>query len=167
MKQTSRLDLLCFFLQNRLFAIPVRHVHKVIRAVEVTPVPKAGDAFYGVIDFHGEVLPVINMRHSFSMPPKPIGISDRFLIIRTDKRSFSLVTDEIEEIRTINEADIQQLDHTSLKKEATQAAGLRQCTFYSSDNAIIILYEIDKLLGSELILQIDALNDTLKETQPI
>lgn len=167
MKQTSRLELLCFILHSRLFAMPVRHVQKAIRAVEVTPVPDAGEAFYGVIDFHGEVLPVINLRHRFSMPPKPIGISDCFLIIRTGKQSFSIVADEIEEIRTITEADIQELDHPPLNKKETQAAGLRQCTFYSSNNAIIILYEIEKLLSSELILQIDALNETLKKAEPI
>ncbi len=158
-----KLQLLSFYLHHHLFAIPVTHVSKVIRAVAVTPIPDISEACYGVLDFHGEVLPVVNLRHRFSMPAKPIGVNDRFLIIQTEKRSFAIVADEIEEIRMIEESDLQELNLTDISEKKAKSTGLKQYTFYRNEGAIIIICDIEELLNSELIIQIDKLKESMKE----
>ena len=53
-------QLVVFRLDERRYALPLAVVERVVRAVDVTPLPKAPPMVLGVIDVHGRVLPVLN-----------------------------------------------------------------------------------------------------------
>ena len=78
------------------FGLPVETVLRIIRAVEVTPVPGLPDCTLGVINVQGEIMPVISMRKKFRLPDKPVRLSDRFIIALAGGRSVALVADEVE-----------------------------------------------------------------------
>jgi len=80
------------------FGLLLESVLRVVRAVEVTPVPGIPDCALGVINVQGQVMPVISMRKKFRLPDKPIQLSDRFIIARAGKRSIILVADEVEKL---------------------------------------------------------------------
>jgi len=80
------------------FGLPVESVLRIIRAVEVTPVPGFPDYALGVINVQGQVMPVISMRKKFNLSDKSVQLSDRFIIARAGKRSVVLVADEVENL---------------------------------------------------------------------
>lgn len=80
------------------FGLPAETVLRVIRAVEVTPVPGFPSCALGVINVQGQVMPVISMRKIFGLPDKPVRLSDRFVIALAGKRSVVLVTDDVENL---------------------------------------------------------------------
>lgn len=50
----------------------------------------------GILDLHGEIVPVINLRRRFRLPERPIALSDQFVIARTGRLTLALVVDGAE-----------------------------------------------------------------------
>jgi purine-binding chemotaxis protein CheW len=63
--------------------------------VEITPLPKAPQVVSGVINFHGQIIPVIDIRKLFRLPQRDIHLEDQFIIARTSQRLVVLVVDSV------------------------------------------------------------------------
>jgi purine-binding chemotaxis protein CheW len=98
--------LVVFRLDGRRYALPLAAAERVIRAVEVTPLPKAPAIVLGGIDVHGRVLPVLNVRRRFLMPDREIGPADWFLLAHTARHTVVLVVDEAEGVVEWAQTDI-------------------------------------------------------------
>lgn len=151
--------LLCFYLDQKRFALALGVVEKVIRAVTITPISDAGPIFYGVIDLYGELVPVINLRKRFGLASKPISIDDRFIIAYSGNRKIVLVVDAIDEVRKTTDSTLSQIELSFTKSQVKSLsnAGIEVVKFLHDENGIIHICEIEKLLGSDVELQIDQL----------
>lgn len=72
-------------------ALPLISVVRVLRAVEVLPLPQAPEIVCGVINVHGELIPVIDFRKCLGFPGKAVIPNDQLLIVRSSKRLLALV----------------------------------------------------------------------------
>lgn len=90
--------LVMFALDDRRFALPLETVDRVIRAVEVTPLPEAPDALLGVINVEGRIIPVVNLRRRCRVTERQIGPGDQFIIAHTSRRSVALPVDSADVI---------------------------------------------------------------------
>ncbi|HVT04541.1 MAG TPA: chemotaxis protein CheW [Thermoanaerobaculia bacterium] len=111
MKPDSRplspfVPLVIFRLDGERYALPLAGVERIVRAVEVTPLPSAPAIVLGAINVGGSVLPVLDIRRRFLLPEREIGPDDQFLIARTSSRVVVLVIDEAQEIIEPRQADI-------------------------------------------------------------
>jgi purine-binding chemotaxis protein CheW len=70
-------DLILFSLDERRFALPLRSVERVVRAVDITPLPDAPQMVLGVIDVQGEIVSVINLRRRCRMPERELQLTDQ------------------------------------------------------------------------------------------
>lgn len=89
-------QLLIFTLDDQRYALRLDHVKRVVRAAALTQLPKAPDVVMGILDLHGEIVPVINLRRRFRLPERPIALSDQFVIARTGRLTLALVVDGAE-----------------------------------------------------------------------
>lgn len=87
-------QLVVFRLDEQLYALPLAVVERVVRAVEITPLPKAPSIVLGVIDVEGQVLPVLNIRRRFQLSEREIGPDDQFLIAHTARHKVVLAINE-------------------------------------------------------------------------
>jgi len=94
MKETARLWV-CFSVAERRFAAPLQRVERVIRAVEVTPVPQAPETLCGVINVQGHLLPVVNLRRVLNLPAREILPEDHFIIARAAHRRVAFWVDGV------------------------------------------------------------------------
>jgi purine-binding chemotaxis protein CheW len=100
-----------FTLDDQSFAIDLSNVDRVIRAIEVTPLPVAPEIVLGVINIHGDVIPVVNIRKRLNFRQKDMEVGDQLIIGHTDKRSLALWVDEVQDIVDIaNKKVIKQGD---------------------------------------------------------
>ncbi len=88
-------QLVVFFLDDYRYAVRLTAVERAVRAVEITPLPKAPDIVSGVINLGGAIVPVLNIRRRFSLPEREVKAGDQFLIAHTAKRTVVLVVDEV------------------------------------------------------------------------
>jgi len=87
-------QLVVFRVAEQRFALPLNVVERIVRAAEVTPLPKAPAIVMGVLDVAGQVLPVLNLRQRLGLPSSEIVPAHQFLIARTSKRGVVLVIEE-------------------------------------------------------------------------
>lgn len=91
---TGPTDLFVFHLAGQRYALPLAAAQRVVRAVEVTPLPGAPASVLGVIDVQGHVIPVFNLRQRFGSTERELSPDDQFLIARTACRTVALVIDD-------------------------------------------------------------------------
>ncbi|MFA6108985.1 MAG: chemotaxis protein CheW [Candidatus Latescibacterota bacterium] len=94
MNQVSQL--LVFLLDHQRYALHLAAVERVVRAAEVTPLPRAPKIVHGVIDLHGRIIPVIDLRRRFGLPAREVDFADRFVIARTPRRRVALAVDAVD-----------------------------------------------------------------------
>lgn len=103
-------ELVVFTLDEQSFALELATVHRVLRAIEVTPLPHAPAVILGVINVQGELSAVVNLRHRFRLPEREISPSDQFVLVNMTtqeaKRRVALVVDAVIGIVTIEKENI-------------------------------------------------------------
>ena len=129
-----------FNIEEIQYALYLYSVIKVIRSVNITPLPKAPDVVMGIINFHGEIIPVIDIRKLFNLPLKEIGLEDRFIIVKTSYRTIALFVDTVEEVLEVKEDNIKDIEE--LLPSADYLSGVAKIR-----NNIILISDIEKLLS--------------------
>lgn len=84
-----------FAMDGQRLALPVSEVERVVRAVEITPLPSAPEVVMGVINHQGRILPVFDLRRRLRMLEREIDPDDHILIARTQRCSVALVVDSV------------------------------------------------------------------------
>lgn len=149
--------LVVFRLDHQRFALPLGAVERVVRAAEVTPLPKAPGIVLGAIDIHGQVLPVLNVRRRFLLPERATGPADWFLLAHTGRRTVALVVDESEGVVERPEADI--VRSTAIVPGLTQFPGVVRL-----DDGLVLIYDLDTFLSLD---EARALDDAMEESPAV
>ena len=71
---------LSFRLQDETFAVDVRQVKEIIDRIAITRVPQMPRFVLGVINLRGAVVPVIDLRSKFGLPPRE-GSRDTCIVV--------------------------------------------------------------------------------------
>lgn len=87
-------QLVVFRLDEQRYALPLGTVRRIVRAVEVTPLPGAPAVVLGVINVADCVVPVLSLRRRFLLPGRQIGRADQFVLAQMAQRVVALVIDE-------------------------------------------------------------------------
>ena len=112
LQDVDKQKIVLFCLEEPRYALYLSTVERVVRAVEITPLPKAPEIVLGVINFHGEIIPVIDIRRLFRLPPREINIEDRFIIARTSKRFVVIVVDSVDGVYDLEQYQITDAEET-------------------------------------------------------
>ena len=84
-----------FSLNDRMLAFPLAVVVRALFSVEVTTLPSAPGIVAGVINYHGTIIPVVDLRVRFNVTREEILPSDRFILIRTPKRMLAVIASKV------------------------------------------------------------------------
>ena len=69
--------------------------------IEITPLPSAPEIVIGVVNVHGSVIPVMNVRKRFRLPEREPDLGDQLLIAHTSSRHVALVVDAIDDVLAV------------------------------------------------------------------
>jgi purine-binding chemotaxis protein CheW len=81
-----QLEVLIFALSGRHFGVPISAVQEVLRAVAITPLPRAPAIVEGVINLRGAIVPVLDVRARFALPRRALGVGDHFIVLAAARR---------------------------------------------------------------------------------
>jgi len=82
-----------FQVDEQKYALRIWEVERIVRAVEVRPLPQSPAHVRGIVNVHGRVLPVVDLRVRFGRPSRDIRLEDHFIIARTPTLSIVLPVD--------------------------------------------------------------------------
>ena len=147
-------QLVVFRLDERRYALPLAVVERVVRAVDVTPLPKAAPIVLGAIDVHGRVLPVLNVRRRFLMPEREIAPADWFLLAHTARHTVVLVVDASEGVVELTQAEI--VLSTGIVPGLDHFPGVLRL-----DDGLVLIHDLDRFLSLD---EARALDEAMDET---
>jgi purine-binding chemotaxis protein CheW len=91
--------ILVFTLDELACALNVSSVVRVIRAMEISKLPKAPEIIKGTINFHGQIIPVVDIRKRFGHLRRETAAKDRIIIADTGKRKIAFFADSVSNIK--------------------------------------------------------------------
>jgi purine-binding chemotaxis protein CheW len=98
---------------NERYGIDLADVAEVLSPVRVTPVPGAAAVFAGVINVHGEIRPVIDLRRLLGIAPVGNGDPVRVVLLRKNGREMGLQTDSVEQISLIGTGNLESAGNSN------------------------------------------------------
>jgi purine-binding chemotaxis protein CheW len=140
---------LVFTLDNQSYALSLDAIETVVRAVQLTLVPKAPEILSGLVNIRGRIVPVLDIRKRFHLPPRPVEIDDRMIVSKAFSRSIAFMVDRVEGV-----VDFHPDEMLEAWKILPDMDGRVEGVGISRDNTILI-YDIDALFS---IRDIDELN---------
>jgi purine-binding chemotaxis protein CheW len=93
--------LLVFRVRDYRFAVHVQTVEKVVSSLEISALPGAPDAVAGVFNFHGTVIPVLDLNLRIDGQAAKPSLDAQLLIVRTPARQLAILADEVLDIVAI------------------------------------------------------------------
>jgi purine-binding chemotaxis protein CheW len=99
------LPVIALGIANERYAVDLPDVAEVLPPIRITPVPGAAAVFAGVINVHGEIRPVIDLRCLLGIEAIGNGIPARVILLRRDGREMGLQVDSVEQIEWIGAGD--------------------------------------------------------------
>jgi purine-binding chemotaxis protein CheW len=87
------IHLLVMSLDAQQFALPLSSVERVLRAVELTPLPESPPHVLGVLNVQGRVMAAISLRRRCRLPERDLEPSDQFVIVHTPRGPTALIVD--------------------------------------------------------------------------
>jgi purine-binding chemotaxis protein CheW len=146
MKET--VQLVGFTLGEQRYGLRLSAVERVVRAVEVTPLPAAPEVVLGVINLAGRVVPVMSARQRFGLPEKEIDLSDQFIIARAAIRTVALLVDSVSALVEVSAEDVVQA--ARILPHMDHVEGVAKL-----EDGMILIHDIDKFLSLEEARMLD------------
>ncbi len=129
---------------NEYYVVDIMKIKEIIKPLKLTLIPKAPKFIEGVINLRGIVIPIIDMRKRFELPPRENDKKTRIVVILIEKKIVGLIVDEVKEVIKINVRNI--------KPPPKMLAGVNTdfifgvCKYH--DDLLMIL-RLDRLLSPE------------------
>lgn len=125
-------SLVVFALGEVRFALSTSVIERVVRAVEVSPIPDAPPGVTGVINLHGRVLPVLEIRPRFGLEPREIQVSDHLVIVHAGEGTVALAVDAPVDVVSAEEANV------LLPKATLGSFGLSEAMMVHGENVVSV-----------------------------
>ena len=143
-------QLVVFTLDERLYALPLARVRRVVCAVEVTPLPKAPAIVLGVINLQGNIFPVMSMRTRFGLPEPEPSLSDQIIVADTATRTVGLLVNSVTGVVERTPEEVTETE--KIVPGAQYVEGITQ-----TEDGILFIHNVDRFLSVKEDQQLDGL----------
>lgn len=103
----SELRIVSFKLDRMELGVDIRQVQRIVRMVEITPVPKSPDFLEGVVDVMGRVVPVLSLRKLFRLKGKDPSLRTHILIGNLGEKSVGTIVDAVSDVLNVSRTQIE------------------------------------------------------------
>ncbi len=134
--------LLVFTISGQNCALPLSRVERIVRLVEINPLPKAPEIVTGLINFRGLAVPVLNIRKLFRLPDIETTLNDQLIIADTSSRTVAILIENSLGVAEYREQDLITADELFPGIEHLEGV-------VKLKDGIAYIYDIDRFLSLE------------------
>ncbi|MFO7568393.1 MAG: chemotaxis protein CheW [Smithellaceae bacterium] len=139
---------LTFSLAGEEYGIGILKVKEIIGMMPVTVVPQTPAYIKGVINLRGKVIPVIDLRLKFTIPPAEYTERTCIIVVEINAAGrtvmMGIVVDSVSEVLNIKAGEIEETPSFGTKLDTEYILGMAKAA-----GGIKILLDIDKILSVE------------------
>ncbi|HEY4157483.1 MAG TPA: chemotaxis protein CheW [Polyangiaceae bacterium] len=88
-------SLVGFVVGDIAYAVPIAHVREIVNPIPLSQLPHAPAAVAGVADHRGEVVPIVDLRIRFGLPPTRDARKCKWILIEVEGRGVGLIVDRV------------------------------------------------------------------------
>ncbi len=134
---------LTFNLAREGYGLEIRHVTEIIGIQPVTSVPDMPRHVIGVLNLRGKVIPIIDVRLRFGLPPRDYDERTCIVVVNVLDHSVGLVVDKVSEVVDISPREIEPPPATG-KDSGRYIQGMGKI-----DQTVKILLDVEALINDE------------------
>jgi purine-binding chemotaxis protein CheW len=105
--EAQSLEVVVFEIGGRRYGLPAADVREIVRAAALTPLPRAPAVVEGILNLRGRIVPVLDIRARFRLPPRPLHPSDHLLVASVGERLVALRVDRATDLVRLRAEDIE------------------------------------------------------------
>ncbi len=159
---TETTQYLSFKLGEEIFAVDVAKVREILDVIAITKVPQTPDFMRGVINLRGSVVPVMDMRLKFGMPPTERTVNTCIIVMEVTQEGETMVlgslADSVQEVLDLEPDQIEPAPRIGTRLRSDFVKGMGKY----NDRFIIIL-DIDRIFSAG---ELEVIADTISEDKP-
>lgn len=143
-----------FRLGDSEFGVEIGQVLRIMRLMEVTRVPRAPNFLEGVVNIHGEMVPVVDLKKRFELPWQEYGDKARILVVEVEGQTVGMIVDSVTEIAWIPTSAIEPPPEMVAEISGVYLTGLGRL-----DDRLIIFLNLSRVLTTEEIEELEQMGE--------
>ena len=141
-----------FNLDKEEFGIDIMNVKEIIPYQESIQIPKSPDFIEGIINYRGNVIPIINLRKRFNLDIGDMTKDTRIIVISLEEKEIGFVVDEASQTLRLNEEQIDPTPDVISDVDRRYIIGVGKV----DESRLVIILDLEKILSDE---EIDEINN--------
>lgn len=130
-----------FKLDEEEYGIDIINVKEIGTYKEPVNIPNSPDFIEGIINYRGEVIPIVNLKKRFNLNGLVIGKNTRVIIINIKDKQVGFVVDEASQTIRLDESDIEKTPEMVTKVNLEYITGVGK-----KDDRLILMIDLEKVL---------------------
>ncbi|MCE5272834.1 chemotaxis protein CheW [bacterium] len=98
----KQLSVVMFQLAQEDYAVETRFVRQVHPLKELTEIPGTPDFVLGVVNIHGEILSLVELKKFFGLPERGLTDLNKILVLEDGRMEFGVLADEVHGTRLLD-----------------------------------------------------------------
>lgn len=137
-------QLVVFELENEKYGVDIASVEGIIKMQEITRLPHAPEFIEGITNLRGTIVPVVDLRTRFGLPPKEPTRDTRIVIANMDSSKVGIIVDAVTQVIRVPEDKIEPPPQMSV---TINSAFIKNIAKLESE--LVILLDLGKVLSIE------------------
>jgi purine-binding chemotaxis protein CheW len=141
---------LTFQLAGEEYGVDILRVQEIKGWERATRIPHAPDYVLGVINLRGAIVPIIELRKRFGVPPSEFGPTTVVIVVKvrssSGERTVGMVVDAVCEVYNVATVDIKPPPEVGASIDTAFVTGL-----VSIESKMLILLDVDGLINSSVL----------------
>lgn len=143
--ETTGNQYLTFLLGEEEYGVDILRVQEIKGWDRVTPIPNTASYVLGVINLRGAVVPIIDLRLRFGMPPIEHTRTTVVMVLKVEsdstERTIGFVVDAVSDVYSVNDAQLRPRPELGAQEGSSFVKALA-----TVENKMVILLDIDTLV---------------------
>lgn len=140
-KNETIFHLVTFQLLKEEYGIEIASVQEIIRATDITPVPGAPSHVRGVINLRGKIIPVVDLRTRFALPPAESSDAQRIVVVELKEKRIGMLVDSVSQVIKIPSGVVEEMPEEAISLDENFIKGVGKL-----DGRLIIILDLNRSL---------------------
>jgi len=133
---------LTFHVGHEEYGVPILRVQELKGCSPITPLPNVPAHIRGVMNLRGTVVPILDLRARFGMPPGELTRFTVFVIVSLGKRIFGLIVDAVSDVLDVGDDRLQPPPELGDGVDTSFLSSMARV-----DERLVLLLDLDRLLA--------------------
>jgi purine-binding chemotaxis protein CheW len=137
-------QLVVFELAGELYGVEIASVESIIKMQTITRLPKAPEFVDGITNLRGSIIPVVDLRKRFGLPPQEPTRETRIVIANMGGMKVGIVVDAVNQVIRLQDDAVEPPPQMSITIDSAFIKSIAKV-----DGELIILIDLARVLSVE------------------